>query len=139
MKYRSYVRWIEGNKGELTFENGKTEMFSSPPEFGGIEGQLTPEELLVASLNTCYHQTFLRYAKKMKIDVTSFEMEAEGDMETVGGETRFVSCVLRPTITVASAEDADKVQKAVSLAKKGCFIGNSVNFDLVVEPQVKVA
>ena len=139
MIYKSRVRWIEGKKGELVFENGETAAFSSPLEFGGVEGLLTPEELLVASLNTCYHQTFITYARKMRIDVASFEMDAEGDMETVDGETRFVSCVLRPQLTVNSPEDAKRVEKAIWMAKKGCFIGNSVNFEIVVEPHVEIA
>jgi organic hydroperoxide reductase OsmC/OhrA len=138
MKFRSYVRWIDGKKGEVTFENGEKASFSSPPEFGGVEGLLTPEELLVASLNTCYHQTLLTYAKKMRVDVVSLDVDGEGEMETVDGVTRFVSCVLRPRVTVASREDAAKVGKAISMAEKRCFISNSVNFEMIVEPQVTV-
>jgi organic hydroperoxide reductase OsmC/OhrA len=65
-------------------------------------------------------------------------MDAEGDMERVDGETRFVSCVLRPHITVASSEDTRKIEKAIQLSEKGCFIGNSVNFDTTMEPQISI-
>ena len=137
--FESYVRWTGGNEGELTFENGDTVKFSSPVDYGGVEGSVVPEELLVASLNTCLQMAFLAYARKMRVGIESFESEAEGHLDRVDHQTRFVKCILRPRISVSSAKHVSGAKKAISLADKNCFITNSVNFEVTVEPSVQVA
>ncbi|MFQ6106860.1 MAG: OsmC family protein [Thermoplasmata archaeon] len=139
MKFVSHVRWIEGKKGELTFENGEKVRFSSPPDFGGVKGLPTPEEFLVASLNACFHQTFLTFAQKMRVGIESFEMDAEGHLDTSGDKTRFVKCVLRPRIVVSSSNDVSRAGKALRMAEERCFISNSVNFEVVVSPSIQTA
>jgi len=137
--FESYVRWIGGKSGELTFENGDTVQFSSPVDFGGVEGSVVPEELLVASLNTCLQMTFLAYAQKMRLGIESFESEAEGHLDKVDDKTRFVKCTLRPRVLVSSAKHVSRAKKAISLADKNCFITNSVNFEVSVEPTIRVS
>ncbi|MFQ6128167.1 MAG: OsmC family protein [Thermoplasmata archaeon] len=136
--FESYARWISGKKGELTFENGRRIEFSSPVDFGGVEGSVVPEELLVASLNACLHMTFLTIAQEMRLEIESFESQAEGHLDTMGNETQFVKCTLRPRVLVSSPEDVSRAEKAISLAKKRCFIANSANFEVSVEPSVHV-
>lgn len=137
--FESYVRWIGGKSGELTFENGDTVQFSSPVDFGGVEGSVVPEELLVASLNTCLQMTFLAYTQKMRLGIDSFESEAEGHLDKVDDKTRFVKCTLRPRVSVSSAKYVSRAERAISLAEKKCFITNSVNFEVSVEPTIRVS
>lgn len=139
MTFESHVRWIRGKSGELTFENGDTVQFSSPVDFGGVEDAVVPEELLVASLNTCLQMTFLAYAQKMRLGIESFESKAEGHLDKVDDKIRFVKCILRPRVSVSSAKHVSGAKKAISLADKNCFITNSVNFEVTVEPSVQVA
>ena len=136
--FRSRARWIGEKKGELTFENGEKVDFSSPMDFGGMQGFVVPEELLIASLNACLHMTFLTFAQKMRIEVQSFESEAEGHLDETNDTTRFVGCTVRLRVLVGSAKDVDRAEKAISLAEKRCFISNSVNFEVSVEPTIRV-
>lgn len=134
----SEVKWIGEKKGQLTFENGKGIEFSSPVDFGGMEGFVVPEELLVASLNACLHMTFVTFAQKMRIEIESYESEAEGHLDTVDEKTRFVKSIVRPRIVVRSAKDVSKAEKAISMAEDRCFITNSVDFEVTVKPLVSV-
>jgi len=135
----SQVKWIGEKKGQLTFENGREIEFSSPPDFGGMEGFVVPEELLVASLNACLHMTFMAFAQKMRIGVESYESEAEGHLDTVGDKTKFVKSTLRPRIVVKSTKDVSKAERAVAMAEDRCFITNSVDFEVSVNPSVLVS
>lgn len=139
MIFKSQVKWIGEKKGQLTFENGKEIDFSSPPDFGGLEGLVVPEELLIASLNACLHMTFIAFAQKMRIEVESYESEAEGHLDTVDSKTRFVKSELRPRIVVKSTKDVGKAEKAITKAEDRCFVSNSVNFEVSVDPLVLVS
>lgn len=137
--FRSHTRWIGEKKGELTFENGEKVEFSSPVDFGGMDGFVVPEELLIASLNACLHMTFLTFAQKMRIEIRSFESEAEGHLDETNDTIRFVGCTARLRVVVASERDASQAEKAVSLAEKRCFVSNSVDFEVSVEPTIRVS
>ena len=39
---------------------------------------------------------------------------------------------------VGSVKDVDRAEKAISLAEGRCFISNSVNFEVSMEPTVRV-
>ncbi len=137
--FRSRARWVGEKKGELTFENGEKVEFSSPVEFGGMDGFVVPEELLIASLNACLHMTFLTFAQKMRIEVRSFESEAEGHLDETNDTILFVGCTVRLRVLVASERDATQADKAISLAEKRCFVSNSVDFKVSVEPTIRVS
>jgi organic hydroperoxide reductase OsmC/OhrA len=47
--------------------------------------------------------------------------------------------VLRPVVTVADPSMSDAAQAAHHQAHEWCFIANSVNFEVRVEPEVRVA
>jgi organic hydroperoxide reductase OsmC/OhrA len=55
------------------------------------------------------------------------------------GGGAFREVVLRPLVTVADASMTDAAQAAHHQAHEWCFIANSVNFEVRVEPRVRVA
>lgn len=50
----------------------------SPPEYGGNSITLNPEEMFVASVNSCIVLVFYHFKKKFKVEFTSYHSEAEG-------------------------------------------------------------
>jgi hypothetical protein len=72
--------------------------------------------------------------------VTSYRDDADATMtETDDGGGHFTEAILRPAVTVASAE---MIQTATSLHKQAhakCFIANSVNFPIRHEPVISAA
>ena len=56
-RYTNTVTWKENKKGVLTSEGKPDLEVATPSEFGGPEGSWTPEDLLVASVNSCIMTT----------------------------------------------------------------------------------
>ncbi len=104
---------------------------SSAPEFGGDGSKADPEELFVASLSTCHMLWFLALARGEGVRVTSYEDEAEG---TLDGE-RFTRVVLRPRVAFEGEVGGTQLESLHHRAHERCFIANTVNCPVEVEPR----
>ena len=72
--------------------------------------------------------------------VTAYSDTATGVMqETPGGGGQFTEVVLRPDVTVASADMLDAAISLHAKAHDGCFIASSVNFPVRHEPSARTA
>jgi len=95
-----------------------------------------PEEALVASLASCHMLFFLDLASRKGMDVLSYEDNAIGEMDKrEDGKTAMVRATLRPHVAFADAPDAGTVEQLHHRAHELCYIANSVNFPVEVEPQ----
>jgi organic hydroperoxide reductase OsmC/OhrA len=103
---------------------------SSAATLGGNPTKADPEEMFVSSLSSCHMLWFLALARAEKARVTSYEDEAEGILD---GE-RFTRVVLRPRVTFEHELDAEQIESLHHRAHERCFIANSVNFPVEVEP-----
>jgi organic hydroperoxide reductase OsmC/OhrA len=110
---------------------------SSDPAFRGDRGRWNSELELTAALSQCHMLWYLHLCADAGVAVTSYTDEARGLMaEDADGGGRFTEVVLRPRVTVASA---DMVEAATALhadANAKCFIANSVNFPVRHEPVI---
>ncbi len=108
---------------------------SSDPHFRGDPTRYNPEELLVASLSGCHMLWYLSECAVAGVAVTAYVDHAEGFMTEDGdGGGRFTRVVLRPEITLAPGADLDAARAKHHAAHEKCFIANSVNFPVEVEP-----
>jgi len=103
---------------------------SSAPEFGGDGDKADPEEMLVAALSSCHMLWFLALARIEGVKVTSYVDDAEGLLD---GE-RFTRVVLRPRVAFDGEPAAELIKSLHHGAHERCFIANSVNFPVAVEP-----
>jgi organic hydroperoxide reductase OsmC/OhrA len=111
---------------------------SSDPAFRGDDGRWNPEQLLVGALASCHKLWVLHLAAVAGIVVTAYVDHAEGTMRTTpGAETgQFERVTLRPEVTVKAGSDVSKIGELHADAHRRCFIANSVNFTLRIEPTV---
>jgi len=58
-RYKAKTTWSSGRRGTLSAPGKPDVVVGSPPEFKGDPSFWAPEELLVASVNTCMMLTFL--------------------------------------------------------------------------------
>jgi len=113
---------------------------SSDPAFRGDASRWNPEDLLVASLSSCHMLWYLHLCAQAKITVLAYHDNAEGTMvEDAGGGGRFTQAVLRPVATLAAGSDAALAKSLHEEAHRLCFIANSVNFPVSIEPVVLVS
>lgn len=110
---------------------------SSDPAFAG-DGELpNPEQLLLAAVSSCQMLTFLAVAARSRIDVVAYDDHALAVMPSDAQPMRITRIRLRPRILIA-AGDIDRVRRLVDRAHKGCFIANTVNAEILIEPTVEL-
>ena len=133
--YRSYKR-----DHEIQAASKPPIPASSDPAFRGDASRYNPEELLVASLSACHMLWFLHLCADAGVVVTSYADNAEGTMRlTEDGGGHFEEVILRPAVTVRGGCDTDLAQSLHARAHRLCFIANSVNFEVRVEPTLDAA
>jgi organic hydroperoxide reductase OsmC/OhrA len=104
---------------------------SSALEFGGDDSKSNPEALLLGALSSCHMLWFLALARKKGFEIASYEDDAEGVLDG----TRFTSATLRPLVRwAADPPDSDAIEALHRRAHQLCFIANSVDFPVEVEP-----
>ena len=151
-RYQTCVEWT-GNLGRGTADYraysrdhrivapGRPELAgSSDPAFRGDATRYTPEDLLIGSLSSCHMLWYLHLCSAAGIVVLAYRDEAEGTMvEDEGGGGRFTAAVLRPEVTLAAEADVARALALHEEAHRLCFIANSVNFPVGIEPRVELA
>ena len=108
---------------------------SSDGNFRGDNARWNPEELLVVSISQCHMLWYLHLASDAGIAVLEYRDAAEGGMVEDGeGGGRFAAVVLKPQAVLAAGADCHKALALHDLAHEKCFIANSLNFPVVIEP-----
>lgn len=137
--YTTSTEWL--GRRNARFSSGDKEhlVISSPPEFKGEPGFWTPEDLFVGAIETCLLMTFASLAEKHKLPVEGYTSEATGTLEWAGGELKFTRVLVKPTIAVAEASLTEKVLQVMALAHRECLVANSVQCEVLVQPDVVLA
>lgn len=136
--YKTWVRWLGARRGHVKLGNGPEMDFAAPPDAHGEPGVLTPEDAFVAALNTCVHMMFIWACERMKIDLVSYECEAEGfKLVRLDRTEQFVKVILRPKI-VARGCGKRQIERALAAAQKYSLVAESIRCELVVEPETKI-
>jgi len=112
---------------------------SSPdvvPEPRSDPAGVDPEEALVASAAACHMLWFLDLARQAGLVVESYEDEGVAEMGRVGpGRIGITRITLRPRIAFTGiAPDAGTLDRLHHEAHGRCFIANTLNCPIVVEP-----
>ncbi len=138
VSYKTTSIWKGGHLGTLTCSNGAKMDFSAPAQLHGQPNLLTPEDAFVGALNMCFELMFIWSVEKMKINLVSYECEAEGFVEDLLDRTSvFKKMVLRPNIEVKDCKE-EVVRRALKLAEKFSLIAQSIRAELILEPKIKI-
>jgi organic hydroperoxide reductase OsmC/OhrA len=106
-------------------------------ESKGDPAVLNPEQLLLMAASSCQMLWFLHLAAKARIDVVAYEDAAEALMPEDEEPVRINEITLRPRITVDGDTAEERVRKLVEQAHGYCFIANSLNSAMRIEPTVE--
>ena len=137
--YRTSIEWKEGIAAELASEGKPTITISTPPEFKGLEGRWTPENLYVASIESCLLYTFIALARSRELDYAAYSSTAEGLLETVEGQMVVSTVTVRPRIVIKNETDREKAEGIVGRLEPNCFISNSVESEVIIEAEIVIA
>ena len=136
--YKTSTAWLEGRSGLLSADGKPTLRVSSPPEFKGERGVWSPEDLFVGSVEICHMATFMAFAKRSDVPVTSYRSHANGVLEFIDGDYRFTRIVIFPTIIIPSAAHEKDVQDILKETSHHCLVSNSIASIVEVNPTIMV-
>lgn len=132
--YRGYERSFD------TSADGRpTIAGSSDPAFRGDPQRWNPELLLLAALSECHLLVYLHLCVDNAVVVTDYRDAASGVMVETPDGGHFEEVVLRPAVTVATADMVDAAEALHAEASRRCFIASSVNFPVHHEPRTVAA
>ena len=111
---------------------------ATPPEFrGGTPGMWTPEDLLVASVASCYALTLDALAERREVPIEQVEVEAVGHVtRRAEGRVGFVVIELHVELT-ADASVVDKAEHVARDAHRACLIGRTLDIPVHLELEVR--
>jgi len=138
-RFESDVAWTKEKECTVCASDKPEIQLSSPPEFKGLAGVWTPEDMFVASVNVCTLMTFLAYAKHKNLGLAGYESSVEGVLEYSNGKYRFTEITVHPHVTVKTQEEVALARKILQDAHDNCLITNSIVAQVKIFPDFRIA
>jgi organic hydroperoxide reductase OsmC/OhrA len=85
----------------------------APPQFGGLEGRWTTEDLLMTALASCLTTTFHAIAGYSKFEYTDLAVEAEATVSKTDTGYCFSEIVIRPSLTIPNEEQRARLVSCI--------------------------
>ena len=137
--YKATAKWTGGKRMRLRVKKQPKLEISTPPEFGGPDGFLSPEDLFVASACTCYITTFFAMAERASLNYEDFTCRAEGTLEKLEGKGfQFTKIDLYPELTIGDEEEEKWAERVLEMSKKYCLATNSMASEVTLNPTIHV-
>jgi organic hydroperoxide reductase OsmC/OhrA len=118
--------WTGGKSGEISVDRKAVIRTGSPLGDSSEVNYHTPEELFVASATVCYMNGFINFTKKMHIEFKAFVCDAVGTLEKVDRSFEITKIEMKARVEINSEDLRSKIGRALELAAKYCFVGNSM-------------
>ena len=110
-----------------------------PPEYDGPGDAWSPEQLLLAAVNSCFLFTFRAVAHASRVDFLDVDARAWGSVSKVDGVVRFSEIVVRATVTAAPGGNIDALRRAIDKTASHCLISSSLAVPVRVEAAIHAA
>jgi peroxiredoxin-like protein len=116
---------------------GLTNLPSAPPvEFGGPGDAWSPEQLLLAAIDSCFLFTLRAVAQASRLEFISLEVASEGTVDRRDGGLAFTEIVLRPRLLVRAGTDQGRALGVLEKAKRTCLVSASLSTAVRLEPEI---
>ena len=124
--FRNTVYQISDKPAKTNMSGISETEIGPPPEYGGSPNSLNPEEMLVASVNSCIMLVFYHFANKYEVEIASYHSDAEGTVEKTKNGLRFTNVEVRAKVSLVKADSAAKIEEIAQLAEKYCLVSGSL-------------
>ena len=134
------VAWLSPEQTGLTISSSAPHAihFTAPPEFDGLEGKWTPEDLLLSAVASCYTTTFHTVAEHSGLEYADLEVDVEGSVHKTDSGYSFNEIVIRPNLTISSDEDQTRALRLLQKAKTMCLVARALAVEQKFQPHVHV-
>ena len=136
-KYATYSRALTIDFGRDVNLAGNAAAANIPKTAPGTPGA-DPEQQFVAALSSCHMLWFLHLACDAKFLVARYLDEASGVLaRNAEGREAMTRVTLRPLVTfLGTPPSDDEHQRLHENAHERCYIANSINCEVVIEPRI---
>src|SRR5712692_7057380 len=139
-RYRVVAWWSSGRTGLAKSNSAPNAIhFTAPPEFGGLEGRWTPEDLLLCAVASCFTATFHTIARYAKFEYTDLGVEAEAVVSRADSGYHFSEIVIRPNLTIARGQERERALELLQKAKALCLVSRALAIAQKFETRVEVS
>ena len=135
--YRVVAWWNAGKTGSAKSESAPHAIhFAAPPQFGGLEGRWSPEDLLLCAVAGCFTTTFRALADYSKFEYTDLQVEVEGTVRKAESGYEFAGILIRPTLTISNPEERPRAERLLEKAKCLCLVSRALGMPQTFEPRI---
>jgi organic hydroperoxide reductase OsmC/OhrA len=139
-QYRVVAWWTSGQTGLAKSDSALNAIhFTAPPQFGGLEGRWTPEDLLITALASCFTTTFHTIAVYSKFEYTDLAVEAIGTVIKTDSGYAFREIVVRPSLTIPGEEQRGGAISLLHKAKTLCLVSRALATAQKFEARIEIA
>jgi peroxiredoxin-like protein len=139
-QHRVVAWWTSGRTGIAKSNSApNTIHFTAPPEFGGLQGRWTPEDLLLGAIASCYTTTFRALAESSRFEYTDLEVEVQGTVHKADSGYSFSEIVMRPNLTISSEEGRERALPLLQKAEALCLVSRALSIPQTFESRVQVS
>ena len=137
--YRVTAWWTSGQTGITKSSSSPNAIhFAAPPQFGGLEGRWTPEDMLLSAIASCYTTTFQAVAGYSKFEFIDLEVKMEGTIAKTSTGYAFTGIVIRPTLRVPEESGYQRALELLEKAKNLCLVSGALSVPQEFEACVEV-
>ena len=136
--YRVVAWWASGKTGLVKSDSAPNAIhFTTPPQFGGMEGRWSPEDLLLSSVASCFTSTFHALAERSSFHFTDLQVEVQGWVNKSESGYLFSEIVIRPTVKISTEEDRARAERLMENSKRLCLVSRALAVAQKFEPLVQ--
>jgi len=137
--YRVMAWWSAAKTGLAKSESAPNVIhFAAPPQFGGLEGRWSPEDLLLSALAACFTTTFRALAEHSNFSYTDLAVQVDGTVRKVESGYMFERITIRPRLTLSHQEEHLQADGLLNRAKQLCLISRALAIPQAFEPTVEI-
>ena len=107
-----------------------------PSQFGGPGDLWSPEDLLMASVTSCFILSFRAIARASNLSWESLECNAQGELDKLAGKTQFTKININAKLVIAAGENSEKAERLLNKAEESCLITNSLTTESHLECEI---
>ena len=137
--FKTELMWQKDKQADLNARDNPLLQVATPPEFGGPARTWCPEEMFVASIESCLMSTFLYFAERFDLSLSAYSSASKGILDKTAQGLRFAGVEVR--IEVAW-EDDESLRKAASFRlkekmEKYCPVSTSLNCPVSIQMNMR--
>lgn len=132
-RYGVRTEWQDGRRVIVAAPGKPTLEVALPSEFkNGVPHVWSPEELLIASLATCFELTMIAVAEYRDVPLRSVRVDATGHVERKSHLYKLVLLELEVHAETDAGREHD-IEHIAAMANEGCVVGNALDVPVRLE------